>query len=709
VSLLHSAFVYGADWPNYRSNPAASGYSTDVLQMPLVLKWYVPGMNAEENGIITSGSMIYQAIYDIGGGIAAYDLASGAHLKTYNADLEYSTPAVSNKKIYAVHRDMSNFAYLYCIDTVTEALLWSYPLISSNNSNAFNGVVCDDNYVYVYCPGSPNGIWVFDKNTGAIRPGFPVTFPWYDSCNMPGIAVDNGRIFIYTTNNANLHGYAPDGSILPNFPISLPALAASNYSRERPNIINNKVYIYARSDAATNLKVYGYDIATGLPVPGFPVSAGQVETGWYNAFGCTGVYENIIYALDGKAKLYAFNADTGALQTGFPAAAGSPVDAVYSSPSVSGNNIVFVNAGRSKTVYAIGGAGRPDAGTILWQYTLTTGDSQGFDLVSPVITGGCLIESLDGGSIYVFGPPLAVFKTADKETANINDTIQYTLTLNTNGSPGQCTNVVLADTLPPGMSYVAGSGSPVPAVAGNVISWNIGAVLPDSVTTYSFRAVVTGCQASVTNTASAYCSEYPAFTSNDVITLITGGACGTLTITPTITPSRTITQTRTRTFTLTPTPSPTTTATVSRTFTKTFTRTVTGTPTFTATATLTATFTGTPTLTVTSTLTATVSPTPVPLVLTLKGNFPNPFTYETMIAYHLTVDADVEIKIYTVTGEVVFEQTGIKGLAGHNSFPWNGRNMSNKRTASGVFIYKVSASTKIDPKRSVFSKMACVK
>jgi hypothetical protein len=249
----------------------------------------------------------------------------------------------------------------------------------------------------------------------------------------------------------------------------------------------------------------------------------------------------------------------------------------------------------------------------------------------------------------------------------------------------------------------------------------------------------------VTKTITLTRTSTPTFTMTPTATLTftptfsptcPGTYTATATSTPTYSETSTYTITRTPTFTPTCTGTPTSSATASPTYSRTSSYTVTRTTTSTATITVTATYsptgTFTPTVTPTSTATCTgtptytvtisptVTPTPmttptptptpdIPLMLELKGSFPNPFSMDTDIVYWLSRDADVRIKIFTVSGEVVKQAAGIAGHAGYNSFYWDGRNNSGKETASGVFIYKITASTATQGERSVISKCACVK
>ncbi len=125
------------------------------------------------------------------------------------------------------------------------------------------------------------------------------------------------------------------------------------------------------------------------------------------------------------------------------------------------------------------------------------------------------------------------------------------------------------------------------------------------------------------------------------------------------------------------------------TVTSTFTRTLTFThsPTITPTHTITRTHTITKTHTVTPTITAT----PVDFVMELKGSFPAPFKEKAKIVYRLSKEAEMEIKFFTVSGEVVNEFGGVDGHRGYNVFTWDGKNSAGREVSSGVYIYRIKA------------------
>ncbi len=88
--------------------------------------------------------------------------------------------------------------------------------------------------------------------------------------------------------------------------------------------------------------------------------------------------------------------------------------------------------------------------------------------------------------------------------------------------------------------------------------------------------------------------------------------------------------------------------------------------------------------------------------------YPNPTDGEAIIVYHLSVRADVTIKVFTISGETVRVIDGVKGVKGENRTLWDGLNAAGERVSSGVYIYKIEAVNG-DEKKFVFGKMAVMK
>lgn len=76
-------------------------------------------------------------------------------------------------------------------------------------------------------------------------------------------------------------------------------------------------------------------------------------------------------------------------------------------------------------------------------------------------------------------------------------------------------------------------------------------------------------------------------------------------------------------------------------------------------------------------------------------NYPNPFSSQTNFTYKLTEEAQVEIKIYTLSGKLIRTLKSASGLADYNySTVWDGKDQDGDQVASGVYIYKAIAKNK---------------
>ncbi len=86
------------------------------------------------------------------------------------------------------------------------------------------------------------------------------------------------------------------------------------------------------------------------------------------------------------------------------------------------------------------------------------------------------------------------------------------------------------------------------------------------------------------------------------------------------------------------------------------------------------------------------SATGVPATFGLNPNFPNPFNPTTTITYQLPVSASVTIKIYDMLGrEIVSLVDGVMD-AGNHATVWDSRNAAGESVASGVYIYRMTAT-----------------
>jgi hypothetical protein len=83
----------------------------------------------------------------------------------------------------------------------------------------------------------------------------------------------------------------------------------------------------------------------------------------------------------------------------------------------------------------------------------------------------------------------------------------------------------------------------------------------------------------------------------------------------------------------------------------------------------------------------------------LAQNYPNPFNPSTNIRFHLPVDGQVKIEVYTVMGQLVDTIVNEYRTAGEHIVTFDARSLS-----SGVYIYRITAGEYAESKRMMFMK-----
>jgi hypothetical protein len=78
----------------------------------------------------------------------------------------------------------------------------------------------------------------------------------------------------------------------------------------------------------------------------------------------------------------------------------------------------------------------------------------------------------------------------------------------------------------------------------------------------------------------------------------------------------------------------------------------------------------------------------LPFTAVLEQNYPNPFNPETIITYHLSTNADVDLSIYNISGQKVATLVSRRQAAGEHSVKWDARDFP-----SGIYIYKLRAGS----------------
>ena len=96
---------------------------------------------------------------------------------------------------------------------------------------------------------------------------------------------------------------------------------------------------------------------------------------------------------------------------------------------------------------------------------------------------------------------LSVFKTTDKTTANVGDTLTYSVTVTNNG-PENTTNVKVTDQLPAGLAFVSASAT-LGSYATTTGLWDVGSLNNGSSTVLTLIVTLSSTTAGqkITNTA----------------------------------------------------------------------------------------------------------------------------------------------------------------------------------------------------------------
>jgi len=70
-------------------------------------------------------------------------------------------------------------------------------------------------------------------------------------------------------------------------------------------------------------------------------------------------------------------------------------------------------------------------------------------------------------------------------------------------------------------------------------------------------------------------------------------------------------------------------------------------------------------------------------------NYPNPFSYATVISYQLPIDGGVTLKIYNILGQEVRTLVSKSQEAGYHTVRWDGKDNTNRKVSSGIYFYRL--------------------
>jgi hypothetical protein len=99
----------------------------------------------------------------------------------------------------------------------------------------------------------------------------------------------------------------------------------------------------------------------------------------------------------------------------------------------------------------------------------------------------------------------------------------------------------------------------------------------------------------------------------------------------------------------------------------------------------------------------------LPTVYKLEQNFPNPFNPSTTINYQLPDAGNVRIVIYNMLGQMVKTLVNEEHSAGYYSQLWNGTDDTDRKVASGVYIYRIEVTGAQNKRFTEVKKMIMIK
>ena len=116
------------------------------------------------------------------------------------------------------------------------------------------------------------------------------------------------------------------------------------------------------------------------------------------------------------------------------------------------------------------------------------------DNQASVTYGGNTINSNTATTLLLLAP--TILKAVDKPTANIGDTLTYTITI-TNLALSPITNLPLTDTIPQGATYQSGSfavngTAATPTISGNTLTYTIPSIPAAGTAIATFQVLVKG-------------------------------------------------------------------------------------------------------------------------------------------------------------------------------------------------------------------------
>jgi len=77
-----------------------------------------------------------------------------------------------------------------------------------------------------------------------------------------------------------------------------------------------------------------------------------------------------------------------------------------------------------------------------------------------------------------------------------------------------------------------------------------------------------------------------------------------------------------------------------------------------------------------------------PKTIALQQNYPNPFNASTVITFRMDEPGQADLTIYHLNGAFV-QRISSTFSAGEQTFTWDGKDVSGRNVASGIYVYQL--------------------
>jgi len=346
--------AYAADWSMFKNDALHSGYTDDVLNTPLTLKWTKDlGFDTDSSPVIVNDILYIGSTF----GVFALNAKTGKEIWRFHTDsFVRSVPAVSNGVIY-IGADDKKF---YAIDAKDGTLKWK-------NDTSLGGytasAVVVDNRVYVI--PKDGTFYSFDASSGEI-----IWLTLVGKIVESSPAIGEG-IITFGTNGGDIIALdASTGKQKWSYDAGISDIKSS------PVIADGAIFIGSNDGS-----IYALNTVNGTLKWKYSTSD--------NVESSPSVKNGVVYFGSRDSNFFAIDAATGKLKWKFPDSG-----QVLCAPAIS-NNVVYFGT-QNNFIYGLDA----NSGQLLWKNS--TGKNDKDYITSPAISDNVLFAVTHSGLVYAY-------------------------------------------------------------------------------------------------------------------------------------------------------------------------------------------------------------------------------------------------------------------------------------------------------------------